>query len=472
MDPMFIFTLGITNLIAFLLLTLIILHQRSKTTKSSQLPKLPPGKFGWPIIGETLSYVTSPAKFIRDRMVTYSPEVFKTSLAGEKTIVFCGPKANKFLFSNEGKLVNYWLPKSVTHALSYPTANADSPSGKPSHEISYMFLRQDTIKHYVPMVHSMVQQHLSTCWSPNLEVKVFNLAKKFAFELSCRVFLNATLEQVRDIAKPFSLMLEGILSVPINFPGTPYYKAINGGKLVREKLVEIIKERRKEMCNKADNYDDDYELDLLSRLINDSNKFDKGLSEEEIASKIIGLMFAGFYPSSTTIAFLIGNLADHPQVYEKVYQEQIKIAESKAAGEALTWVDLQKMKYSWNVICETMRLSSPIPGNFREAKTDFTFAGFHIPKGWKVHWTLHTTHTDPTYFPDPEKFDPSRFEGNGPAPYTYVPFGMGPRMCAGKEFAKIEVLVFLHNVVTRFKFKKVNPNERLFIILIQFRPKA
>ncbi|KAL9244318.1 hypothetical protein vseg_018105 [Gypsophila vaccaria] len=461
MDPMFIFALGITNVIALLVLTLIILHQRSKSTKSSKILKLPPGKFGWPIIGETLSYVTCPPKFICDRMVTYSPKIFKTSLAGEKTIVFCGPEANKFLFSNEGKLVNYWLPESVKCALSYPTSNADTPSGKPSHELSYKFLRQDTIQRYVPMVHCMVQQHLGAYWCPNLEVKAYNLAKMFTFELSCKVFLNATLEQMRDIAKPFSLMLEGILSVPINFPCTPYYKAVKGGKLVREKLAEIIKLRRKEMFIKRDNYDDNNELDLLSRLINDSNKFNKDLSDEDIASKITGLMFAGFYPSSTTIAFLIGNLADHPQVYEKVYQEQKKIAQSKAAGEALTWVDLQKMKYSWNVICETMRLASPIPGNFREAKTDFSFAGFRIPKGWKVHWTLHTTHMDPTYFPDPHKFDPSRFEGDGPAPYTYVPFGMGPRMCVGKDFAKIEVLVFLHNVVTQFKFKKVNQNEKI-----------
>ena len=67
---------------------------------------------------------------------------------------------------------------------------------------------------------------------------------------------------------------------------------------------------------------------------------------------------------------------------------------------------------------------------------------------------------DPVHFPEPERFDPSRFEekqGRG----VYVPFGSGPHMCCGREYARIKVLVFLHNVVTRFRLSKANPNERV-----------
>ncbi|KAK2980813.1 hypothetical protein RJ640_020465 [Escallonia rubra] len=142
-------------------------------------------------------------------------------------------------------------------------------------------------------------------------------------------------------------------------------------------------------------------------------------------------------------------------------KEQMDIVTSQESKDSLTWEDTKKIRYSWNVVNEVLRLMPPAIGTFREAITDFTYAGYLIPKGWKLHTLIGATHKNANYFPDPEKFDPSRFEGKGPAPYTFIPFGGGPRMCPGNEYARLAILVFMHNVVTTFKWEKLIPDEKV-----------
>lgn len=132
--------------------------------------------------------------------------------------------------------------------------------------------------------------------------------------------------------------------------------------------------------------------------------------------------------------------------------EHEEIAKNKAEGEALTWEDLNSMRFTWRVAQETLRMIPPIFGSFRRALEDIEFDGYIIPKGWQVFWASSVTHMDAGIFKDPEKFDPSRFEGPAP-PYSFVAFGGGQRLCAGIEFARVETLVTMHHLVRRFRWK-------------------
>lgn len=452
--------------LALLLLTsfsFFLLFHKHKVANT----KLPPGKAGWPLVGETPTLVTlgkkgKPEKFIKDRIEKYCPTVFKTSLFGENMAVFCGATGNKFLFSNENKIVTSWWPESTKKVALFPSTENQSPSAadeaKKQRGFLHEFLKAEALQKYVPIMDSMARNHFEKYWDHHKEVKVFQLSKKYTFTLACKLFLNCEdPDHIARFARPFSLLTPGLMSVPIDFPGTAFSLAKKGGKAIRKELVAIIKKRKVELSEKRE----PMKRDLLSCMLQSVDEDGKFMNEMEIANKIVGLFIASYDSTSTAITFVINFLAEYPYVYDKVFKEQMQIAKSKRPKELLNWEDLQKMKYSWCVACEALRLTPPGQGGFREVVTDFTYAGFSIPKGWKTYWTVHSTHKDPKYFPNPEKFDPSRFEGTGPAPFTFVPFGGGPRMCPGKEFARLEILVFIHNMVKGFKLEKAIPTEKI-----------
>ncbi|XP_038685633.1 beta-amyrin 28-monooxygenase-like [Tripterygium wilfordii] len=117
------------------------------------------------------------------------------------------------------------------------------------------------------------------------------------------------------------------------------------------------------------------------------------------------------------------------------------------------------MKYTWRVAMETLRMFPPVFGGFRRALEDIEYDGYIIPKGWQIFWVTNMTHMDGKIFPEPSKFDPARFENQASVPpYSFVAFGGGPRLCPGNEFARIETLVAVHYLVTRFTWKLCSDN--------------
>ncbi|KAF5936516.1 hypothetical protein HYC85_027645 [Camellia sinensis] len=112
-----LFFLSLLCLFLLFLLLPLSLHFLFYKSNSENLTP-PPGSTGWPLIGETFEFLATgwrghPEKFVFDRISKYSSYVFKTNLLGSPTVVFAGAAGNKFLFSNENRLVQAWWPSSV-----------------------------------------------------------------------------------------------------------------------------------------------------------------------------------------------------------------------------------------------------------------------------------------------------------------------------------------------------------------------
>ncbi|KAH6759403.1 hypothetical protein C2S51_019638, partial [Perilla frutescens var. frutescens] len=273
---------------------------------------VPPGSKGWPIVGENIEFsVLGPEKFVKDRMEKYSGEVFKTSLLGEKMAVFCGAQGNKFLFTNENKLLRYWFPQSLRKAMVYP----ESGDGNLKEEVAAKrilhgeTLSPEALKQYVPVMDAKAREHMERDWKPNAVVKVLPSSEKYTFELACRALMGVVdPHRVKKLFDPFTLVTAGMVSVPIDLPGTAYHGAIRGGKMVCRELIGIIKERREEEVGES--------KDLLSRMAamrDEDGRF--SFSEMEISHCFIGLLVASFDTTASAITAIMAYLAELPHIY-------------------------------------------------------------------------------------------------------------------------------------------------------------
>ncbi|XP_042060966.1 ent-kaurenoic acid oxidase 2-like [Salvia splendens] len=115
------------------------------------------------------------------------------------------------------------------------------------------------------------------------------------------------------------------------------------------------------------------------------------------------------------------------------------------------------MDYLNKVIDETLRVVTFSLVVFREAKKDVNVCGYTISKGWKALVWFRSADYDPETWPEPKKFDPSRWDNFTPKAENFIPFGSGSRLCPGNDLAKLEIAIFLHYFLLNYELERENP---------------
>ncbi|XP_041606270.1 cytochrome P450 3A12 [Vulpes lagopus] len=200
-----------------------------------------------------------------------------------------------------------------------------------------------------------------------------------------------------------------------------------------------------------------HRVDFLQLMINSQNSKEmdthKPLSDLELVAQSIIFIFAGYETTSTSLSFLMYELATHPDVQQKLQEEIDATFPNKALP---TYDALVQMEYLDMVLNETLRLYS-IGGRLeRVCKKDVEISGVFIPKGTVVMVPTFILHRDQNLWPEPEEFRPERFskeKKDSINPYTYLPFGTGPRNCIGMRFAIMNMKLALVRVLQNFSFK-------------------
>lgn len=450
-----------------------LLFSRSKAKKAWPA-NLPPGSLGLPVIGHTLGlaravYTQNLDPWIRDRIERYGP-VSKVSVFGVPIVLLKGPAANKFIFFSSRLRAR--TPRSIHRIFGEKSIlDLHGADHRRIRGALMEFLKPEMLKQYVGRIDAQVRHHLEEGWYGRTTVRVLPLMKRMTFDISSTLLfgLDAGAMRERDaLAQDFVLMSAGIYAISVNLPFTKFGRSVRASARARRLLHGILGDKKAKLAQGKASPNSDLFTRLLSLSLRDDDHGEQQLlTDEEIVDNGLFAMLAGHDATSILMTFMVRNLANDPASLAAVVQEHEEIARNKTQGEALTWEDLSKMKFTWQVAQETLRMDPPLLGNLRTALDDIEFDGHCIPKGWQVFWSANLTHMDPSIFPDPAKFDPSRFGSQSSAipQCSFVAFGGGSRLCPGMDFAKIETLVTMHYLVRQFRWKLCCEENTLLTIL-------
>ncbi|MCL7039108.1 hypothetical protein MKW94_016861 [Papaver nudicaule] len=457
--------------------------------------KLPPGSMGFPLLGESLQFFAPNTSsdvppFIKKRIKRYGP-VFRTSLVGRSVIVSTDPEINHFIFQQEGKLFQSWYPDTFTAIFGQQNVGS-------LHGFMYKYLKNMVLNLFgpeslkqklLPQVAQAARSKLSS-WANQDTVEVKEATANMIFDLTAKKLISYQYDPTKssqNLRENFVAFIQGLISFPLDIPGTAYHKCLQGRKKAMKMLKDLLQERR---TAPRKNH-----VDFFDYVLEELDKEGTVLTEAIALDLMFVLLFASFETTSLAITLAIKLLTENPAVLAELTEEHEAIIRNRENKDSeLTWQEYKSMTFTaqvssvikadnlliyaarctiivltttkvlkltsslkLQVINETVRLANIVPAIFRKSLKDIQIKGYTIPAGWAVMVCPTAVHLNPDKYKDPLEFNPRRWDGvelNGASKH-FMAFGGGMRFCVGTEFTKVQMAVFLHCLVTKYRWTAI-----------------
>ncbi|XP_064540304.1 cytochrome P450 9b2-like [Drosophila montana] len=202
--------------------------------------------------------------------------------------------------------------------------------------------------------------------------------------------------------------------------------------------------------------------DMIQLLMEAKKDATENWTDDELVAQCFIFFFAAFENNASLICTTAYELLQNPEIQQRLYEE-VKETHDSLKGEQLSYDAVTKMKYMDMVVSESLRKWTLAAATDRQCSKDYTLYDddgsklFEFKVGDRINIPIVGLHLDDNYFPEPHAFKPERFSDENKdqiVPYTYLPFGAGPRNCIGNRYALMQAKAMLYNLMLKYRIER------------------
>jgi cytochrome P450 len=414
------------------------------------LPRLPgkalehiPGDDGWPIIGDTFALLADPKGFVERRAQRFGL-IYRTSAYGHVNVSLLGPDANELVLLDTHRSFSSALGWDFVLGLVFPRGLIllDFDEHRLHRRALSVAFKSDPMQSYLAQLNLGIAKGLAL-WPRGREFKFYPAIKQLTLDLAATSFLGDGLgPDAEAVKRAFVAMVAASISIirkPL--PGTQLRRGVRGRAFIVDYFNRQIPRRRERGGE-----------DLFSQLCRATWDDGSLLSNADIVDHMSFLMMAAHDTLTSSLTSFVYQLAANTDWQEKLREEHRGL--DLATDEPLPFDRLDDLVLTEMAFKEAMRLNPPVPSIPRRAVRDLEFKGIRIPAGTRVSINPLFTHYMPELWPDPEHYDPLRFEPEASRnrhKFAFVPFGGGAHMCLGLNFAYMQAKCFARHFLSNFR---------------------
>jgi cytochrome P450 len=295
-------------------------------------------------------------------------------------------------------------------------------------------------------------------WTSGESLEVREEMMLLALRIVGRTLFATEVEQeVQKIGAAVDSFQNFVLLAHLPFPELlqrlplPAMRRIRRGREDLDELIYgMIRERRADPRDRGDL------LSMLLAAVDTEAAADAGaaarMSDAQVRDECLTVLLAGYETTANALSFALWLLATHPEIQEELAAECARVLNGRAPAAE----DYARLPLAEQVFAEALRLYPPVWVTARTAADTYAYRGMTIRKGTILIAPQFAVHRDPRFYPNPERFDPSRFtvEARAARPrMAYFPFGAGSRQCIGEGLAWMEGTLVLAMIAQQWRVR-------------------